>query len=112
RSRPHRCHEVYPQDLAPLLRRLPSVEGLIPVLYLKGVSIGDFSETPSAMLGEGAAGLSATNIVHLSEICRRTIGFHGKPNAFESIARSGVALARTRLIGSLLIMTPATINPA
>ena len=33
--------------------------------YLKGISIGDFSEALTAILGEGASGLSATNIVRL-----------------------------------------------
>jgi putative transposase len=54
--------------LPPFLRRLPSVEALIPVLYLKGISTGDFSEALSAILGEKAAGLSSTNIVRLKEI--------------------------------------------
>ena len=33
--------------LPPFMRRLPSVDALIPVLYLKGVSTGDFSEALS-----------------------------------------------------------------
>lgn len=53
--------------LPPFLRRLPSVDALIPVLYLKGVSTGDFSEALSAILGPNAAGLSASNIVRLKE---------------------------------------------
>lgn len=53
--------------LPPFLRRLPSVDALIPVLYLKGISTGDFSEALSAILGERAAGLSAANIVRLKE---------------------------------------------
>ena len=47
------------------LRRVPSVDNLIPVLYLKGVSTGDFSEALEAILGPEASGLSATNIVRL-----------------------------------------------
>ena len=47
------------------LRRVPSIDNLIPVLYLKGISTGDFSEALSAILGPSAAGLSATNIVRL-----------------------------------------------
>ena len=47
------------------LRRVPSIDNLIPVLYLKGVSTGDFSEALAAILGPSAAGLSATNIVRL-----------------------------------------------
>lgn len=53
--------------LPPFLRRLPSVDALIPVLYLKGVSTGDFSEALAAILGPNAAGLSASNIVRLKE---------------------------------------------
>jgi putative transposase len=41
------------------------VDALIPALYLKGVSTGDFSEALAAILGETASGLSATNIVRL-----------------------------------------------
>ena len=46
------------------MRRAPSVDALIPALYLKGISTGDFSEALTAILGEGASGLSPTNIVH------------------------------------------------
>jgi putative transposase len=42
------------------MRRVPSVDALIPALYLKGISTGDFSEALSAILGEKAAGLSAS----------------------------------------------------
>ncbi|HXK36351.1 MAG TPA: IS256 family transposase [Candidatus Paceibacterota bacterium] len=53
--------------LPPFLRRAPSVDALIPVLYLKGVSTGDFSEALAAILGPNAAGLSPTNVVRLKE---------------------------------------------
>jgi len=53
--------------LPPFMRRVPSIDALIPVLYLKGISTGDFSEALEAILGENAAGLSATNIVRLKE---------------------------------------------
>ncbi len=53
--------------LPPYLRRSPSIDALIPVLYLKGISTGDFSEALTAILGEGAVGLSAANIVRLKE---------------------------------------------
>ena len=53
--------------LPPFLRRLPTVDALIPVLYLKGISTNDFSEALSAILGPNASGLSATNIVRLKE---------------------------------------------
>jgi len=53
--------------LPPFMRRIPSVDALIPCLYLKGISTGDFGEALAAILGPQAAGLSATNIVRLKE---------------------------------------------
>jgi len=55
------------QLLPPYLRRTPSLDALIPALYLRGISSGDFSEALAAILGPQAAGLSATNIVRLKE---------------------------------------------
>jgi transposase-like protein len=49
------------------LRRVPSVDALIPALYLRGVSTGDFTEALESILGPNAAGLSAANIVRLKE---------------------------------------------
>ena len=51
--------------LPPYMRRVPSIDALIPALYLKGISTGDFTEALSAILGERASGLSATNVVRL-----------------------------------------------
>ncbi len=51
--------------LPPYLRRTKSIDELIPWLYLKGISTGDFSEALAALLGSQASGLSATNIVRL-----------------------------------------------
>lgn len=49
------------------LRRIPSINNLIPALYLKGISTNDFPTALSAILGEGAKGLSAANIVRLKD---------------------------------------------
>ena len=38
--------------LPPYLKRAKSIEELIPWLYLKGISTGDFSEALSAILGD------------------------------------------------------------
>ena len=54
--------------LPPYLRRTPSIESVIPTLYLKGVSTGDFSEALEAILGKNAKGLSPTNITRLKKI--------------------------------------------
>ena len=53
--------------LPPYLRRTKSIDELIPWLYLKGISTGDFTEALQALLGPQAPGLSATNIVRLKE---------------------------------------------
>lgn len=50
------------------MRRVPSLEALIPSLYLKGVSTGNMQEALEAILGKDAKGLSATNIVRLKEV--------------------------------------------
>ena len=54
--------------LPPYLRRSPSLDALIPVLYLKGISTSDFPEALQAILGEGVRGLSPANIVRLKQI--------------------------------------------
>jgi putative transposase len=54
--------------LPPYLRRLPGVDALIPALYLKGISTGDFQEALAAILGPQVVGLSAANIVRLKSI--------------------------------------------
>jgi len=51
--------------LPPYLRRAKSVEELLPWLYLKGISTGDFGEALAALLGQEAPGLSATTIARL-----------------------------------------------
>ncbi|AUQ97646.1 Transposase, Mutator family [Phaeobacter inhibens] len=48
--------------LQPYLRKAKSVEELLPWLYLKGISTGDFQEALAALLGPNAAGLSSTTI--------------------------------------------------
>ena len=52
--------------LPPYLRRAKSIEELLPWLYLKGISTGDFSEALAALLGPDAPGLSATTITRLT----------------------------------------------
>jgi transposase-like protein len=51
--------------LPPWLRKAKSIEDLLPWLYLKGISTGDFQEALAALLGSNAAGLSATTISRL-----------------------------------------------
>lgn len=51
--------------LPPYLRRTKSIEDLIPWLYLKGLSSGDYSEALVPLLGEAAKGLSANTVCRL-----------------------------------------------
>jgi transposase-like protein len=54
--------------LPPYLRRTKSIETLLPWLYLKGISTGDFAEALTALLGKDAPGLSATTISRLKTV--------------------------------------------
>lgn len=54
--------------LPPYLRKTKSLEELIPWLYLKGVSTGDFGEALKALVGPDAPGLSATTVTRLKGI--------------------------------------------
>ncbi len=54
--------------LPPYLRKTKSLEDLIPWLYLKGISTGDFSEALVALVGPSAAGLSASTVVRLKSV--------------------------------------------
>ena len=56
-----------PSILPPYMRRSKSIETLLPILHLKGISTGDFSEALAALLGKGAAGLSASAIGRLKD---------------------------------------------
>jgi transposase-like protein len=56
------------QILPPYLRKTKSIEELIPWLYLKGISTGDFNEALAALLGPQAKGLSATVVTRLKAV--------------------------------------------
>lgn len=56
-----------PSILPPYLRRTKSIEELIPWLYLKGTSTGDFNEALQSLLGVDCPNLSANVVVRLKE---------------------------------------------
>jgi hypothetical protein len=56
-----------PSILPRYARRSKSLEVLIPVLYLKGLSTGDFEEALAALVGKDAPSLSASTVVRLKE---------------------------------------------
>jgi putative transposase len=53
--------------LPPYARRSKSLEVLLPILYLKGLSTGEFDEALVALLGKDAGGLSASTIGRLKD---------------------------------------------
>ncbi|NGO90750.1 MAG: IS256 family transposase [Halomonas sp.] len=53
--------------LPPYLKRARSIEELIPRLYLKGISTGDYQEALAALLGDQAKGLSANTVSRLKK---------------------------------------------
>jgi putative transposase len=56
-------------------RRSPKVGEVIPILYLRGLSTGDFKPALEQLLGEDAAGLSATTI---SRMCKEWEEHHDR----------------------------------
>ena len=82
-----------PAILPPYARRSRSLEVLIPILYLKGISTGDFEETLAALLGKDAPGLSASTIARLKLDHRAAEG---------GLARRARALEEARSVGQAL----------
>jgi putative transposase len=56
-------------------RRSPKVSEVIPILYLRGLSTGDFRPALEGLLGEDAAGLSATTV---SRLCKEWGSHHDR----------------------------------
>jgi transposase-like protein len=65
RRGPDEAEQFSSKILPPYLRKTKAIEDLIPWLYLKGISTGDFTDALQALLGPNAAGLSATTITRL-----------------------------------------------
>ncbi len=51
----------------PYLKRTESVEDFLPLLYLHGISTGDFKEVLAALFGYKAQGLSSSSIGRLKQ---------------------------------------------
>ena len=72
RAHDRRCddqHEVFiSKILPPYLRRTRAIEELIPWLYLKGISTGDFPEALQALFGPSGTGLSTTTVTRMIRI--------------------------------------------
>jgi putative transposase len=67
--RPAQKREKFTSSILPAyLRKTKSMEELLPWLYLKGISTGDFGEALQALLGKNVKGLSATTITRLKSV--------------------------------------------
>jgi len=87
RIRAPRVHDRRPEHrfasriLPPYMRRSPRLTEVLPLLYLRGLSTGDFSEVLEVLLGPEATGFSATTITRLLQVwqeeyrvwCRRSL---------------------------------------
>jgi transposase-like protein len=62
------AHHFTSRILPPYMRRSPQWDEAIPVLYLKGLSSGDFEEAVPALLGADAAGFSASTVTRLLRV--------------------------------------------
>jgi transposase-like protein len=62
------AHRFTSKILPPYMRRSPRLNEALPVLYLRGLSTGDFEEAIPALLGADAAGFSATTITRLLRV--------------------------------------------
>ena len=59
-------HRFSSEILPSYMRRAPKVTEVLPILYLRGLSTGDFKAALPVLLGEDAAGLSPTTITRLT----------------------------------------------
>jgi putative transposase len=61
-------HRFTSRILPPYMRRSPQLNDALPVLYLRGLSTGDFEEAIPALLGADAAGFSPSTISRLTTV--------------------------------------------
>ena len=61
-------HRFTSKILPPYMRRSPRLDDALPVLYLRGLSTGDFEEAIPALLGTDAAGFSPSTITRLTRV--------------------------------------------
>jgi len=68
RVRDKESSTLYSSAILPkYMRRAPSIDAVIPALYLRGISTSNFQEALEAIMGKYAKGLSATNITRLKQ---------------------------------------------
>jgi putative transposase len=66
------------QILPPAVRRSQRLEEALPILYLRGLSTGDFAPVLTELLGEAAKGFSPTSIVRFKQLWEQEYHFWRK----------------------------------
>jgi putative transposase len=97
--------------LPPYLRRSRNVSELLPVLYLRGLSTGDFREALPVLLGDDAAGLSPSAITRLVGVwqeeykgwCTRSLGDRDYVYIWADGVHFNVRLEEDRLAALVII---------
>jgi hypothetical protein len=98
--------------LPPYLRRSPKVTEVLPLLYLHGLSTGDFREALPTLLGDDAAGLSPSAVTGYSVPGRRSTvaGAHARSRTATTFTSGPTACTST--FGSTTIVWPRSCSSA
>jgi putative transposase len=93
-------------------RRSPKVTEVLPILYLRGLSTGDFGPALRDLLGEDASGLSPSSIARLTEswqaeheaFRKRELRFHQYPYWFVDGVNVSVRLGEDKRLCLLVVI--------
>ena len=81
-------------------RRSPKVTEVLPILYLRGLSTGDFAPALRDLLGEDAAGLSSSSIQRLTEAWQAEHARFARASCASTATRTCSSTASTSASGS------------
>jgi hypothetical protein len=89
------AYPIFLGNPSTLCASLEESGGADPILYLKGISTGEFGEALQALLGKDAGGLSVATVARLKELggARAGRGVMSRPNAI-SISGSTASMSR------------------
>ena len=98
--------------LPPYMRRSPRLNDALPVLYLRGLSTGDFEEAIPVLLGADAAGFSASTITRLTTVwqeeregwCKRSLSGKEYVYVWADGVYFGVRLGEDKQLACLVLV--------
>ena len=101
-------------------RRSPKVGEVIPILYLRGLSTGDFRPALEGLLGEDAAGLSASTVSrmckeweeHHARFRQQLLSFTARAAPRDVFPSSGEQRCWFHASGNVIDALPKRCNPA